>query len=125
MAHPTTTLTLFLLVLTASLCSAEDPLQGKMETKDGSQCVWFELRKSGRGSVFVTACHCKDEAGNRQSYSCEYDGPVEDCEAFRNSPKEFYKMVSASLKSMMHNNLIQEFLIILIPFLCRGFWKSM
>ncbi len=95
---------LFLLLTAASLvlCSSEEQLQGKMETRDGSQCVWFELRKSGRGSVFVAACHCRDEGGDRQSYSCEYEGPMEECEQLLNiTKKEFYDMVANSLQSML------------------------
>lgn len=94
-----------LLLITAGavlLSSAEqdlDQLQGKMETRDGSMCVWFELRKSGRGNVFVTACYCKDVQGHRHSYSCEYDGPMEDCHQYQNSPKEYYNMVATSLQS--------------------------
>ena len=71
-----------------------------METKDGSLCVWFELRKSGRGNIFVTACHCKDAEGNRHSYTCEYDGPMEECEEYQRSPKEFYTLVAETLQGM-------------------------
>lgn len=89
------------LLLTAAAgliyCSPEEQLQGKFETRDGSVCVWFELRKSGRGNVFVTACHCKNADGQRQSYSCEYDGPMEECEAFKSDPREFYNTVATSL----------------------------
>ncbi len=58
-----------LIVLVHSL--GPDQPNGKYETEDGSACVWFELRKSERGCMFVTACHCKDGDGHRQSYSCD------------------------------------------------------
>jgi hypothetical protein len=76
-------------------------LQGKMETSDGSMCVWFELRKSGRGNVFVTACHCKNAQGHRQSYSCEFDGAMQECQEYQKSPKDFYSMIATSLQSML------------------------
>lgn len=89
-----------LLLTVAAQSSSADPeqLQGKMETRDGSMCVWFELRKSGRGNVFVTACHCKDAERHRQSYSCEFDGPMQECQEYQSSPKEFYGMVATSLQ---------------------------
>lgn len=105
---------LLLLLLAAGVlfvhCSPQEQLQGKLETKDGSMCVWFELRKSGRGNVFVTACHCKDEDGHRHSYSCEYDGPMEDCEVYQSDPKDFYNIVATSLLSklsMQHSSDFQ------------------
>lgn len=94
---------LFLLLAAAGAlfvhCSPQEQLQGKLETMDGSVCVWFELRKSGRGNVFVTACHCKDADGHRHSYSCEYDGPMEECEVYQSSPTDFYNRVATSLQS--------------------------
>ena len=116
-----------LLLLTAAvclcpgpgLCSVDEQLQGKMDTQDGSQCVWFELRKSGRGSVFVTACHCRDEGGNRHSYSCEYDGPMDDCEEFRKSPKDFYEMVAVLLQSKYYVILQVNILRLCSINLCR------
>ena len=92
-----------LLLADAALSSstqADGQLQGKMETRDGSMCVWFELRKSGRGNVFVTACHCKDAEGHRHSYSCEFDGPMQECQEYQTSPKEFYNMVATTLQSI-------------------------
>ena len=82
----------------ALLSGAQEQLQGKMETRDGSACVWFELRKSDKGNVFVTACHCRDAQGNRQSYSCEYEGPMHECQAYQASPRDFYTMVATSLQ---------------------------
>lgn len=107
MAHLAVAGELFLLFLVAAVLVAtslaeEQQLQGKMETGDGSLCVWFELRKGGsRGNVFVSACHCKDAEGHRHSYSCEYDGPMEDCEEYQHSPKEFYDIIASSLQSML------------------------
>lgn len=98
---------LFLLAAVLAQSSPEEQLQGKFDTKDGSRCVWFELRKSGnrngkggeRRNVFVTACHCKSADGSRQSYSCEYDGAMEECEVYQRSPKEFYDYIAAALQS--------------------------
>ena len=100
-------LVLFLLAAgpAVTLSSPEEQLQGKFDTSDGSRCLWFELRKSGGGggserrNVFVTACHCKNEDGGRQSYSCEFDGAMEQCEEYKRSPKEYYGYVAAALQS--------------------------
>ena len=93
-------LALFLLVAGAtSSQEAEDQVHGKFEGRDGSMCVWFELRKSERGNIFVTACHCKNKEGGRQSYSCEYDGPMGECDVYRRSPVEFYDSIANALQS--------------------------
>lgn len=96
----------FTLLLTAAVltpCSPQEQMQGKFDTSDGSKCVWFELRKSGSRNVFVTACHCKSEEGARQSYSCEYDGPMTECELYQTSPNEFYSQVATSIQSTPHS----------------------
>lgn len=74
----------------------EDQNHGKFESQDGSKCVWLELRKGDRGNVLVVACHCKNDQGNGQSYDCQYNGPFEECDIYRDYPREFY------------NSLIQE-----------------
>lgn len=95
----------------------DEQLQGKMETRDGSMCVWFELRKSGRGNVFVTACHCKDAEGHRHSYSCEFDGPMQECQDYQSSPQEFYNMVATTLQSIINLRLATSILV--QPWLCH------
>ncbi len=89
-------LLLSLIVLVHGL--GPDQPNGKYETEDGSACVWFELRKSERGRMFVTACHCKDGDGHRQSYSCEYSGSMEECSAYQTNPRDFYSLVETQLK---------------------------
>lgn len=95
-------LVLFVFLVAASSLgrsSPEEQLQGKFDTRDGSRCVWFELRKSKGAHVFVTACHCKDGQRGRQSFSCEYEGPVENCDVYQRNPKEFYNNVATALQS--------------------------
>ena len=86
------------LAIQGALALSDNQPNGKYETRDGSVCVWFELRKSDRGAVFVTACHCKDAEGHKQSYSCEYNGPIEECDTYQSDPKGFYNMVAAHLQ---------------------------
>ena len=93
-------LLIFLSVLALIQCLQEGQLQGQYETKDGSICVWFELRKSKGVHIFATACHRKNEQGGRQSYSCEYGGPMEECDIYQTNPKDFYSMVAAHLKGI-------------------------
>ena len=68
-------------------------LNGHFETADGSRCTWFELRKSPTKNTFTTACMCKDQKGKTQSYTCQYEGDVQDCQGYQQSPVEFYELM--------------------------------
>ena len=68
-------------------------LNGHFETADGSRCTWFELRKSPTKNTFTTACMCKDQKGKTQSYTCQYEGDVQDCQGYQQSPVDFYELM--------------------------------
>ena len=68
-------------------------LNGHFETADGSRCTWFELRKSSTKNTFTTACMCKDQKGKSQSYTCQYEGDVQDCQGYQESPIDFYELM--------------------------------
>lgn len=36
---------------------------------------------------------CKDQNGKTQSYTCQYEGDVQDCQGYQQSPVDFYEFM--------------------------------
>lgn len=74
---------------------------GHFETKGSDVCVWFELRDSiGQELSFIIVCKCTSAAGMKQSYSCSFKGPVEECSTYHTDSTKFYEEIAVSLKGI-------------------------
>lgn len=82
-----------LTILATAVLVNSNTLNGHFETPDGSRCTWFELRKSSTSNTFTTACMCKDQNGKTQGYTCQYEGDVQDCQGYQQSPVDFYEFM--------------------------------
>ena len=73
-------------LLLYSTCETS-PHTGGYNTADGSQCTWFDLRKSHTEVALATACVCKDANGRSQSYGCQYSAELYKCDEFVDNSK--------------------------------------
>ena len=71
---------------------------GNFETSDGSKCVWFEMRQKREETILTNACHCKNEQGETQSFSCQYEGDLTNCDAYKANSKELFMKIMNRIK---------------------------
>lgn len=86
---------LCLFFLLSTVAHGTGPQFRKFSSSDGSSCVLFEQMDKERGLTFLTACYCKN--AEKEKYVCQYDGPVEDCAAYKSDPGEFHAAVIKTL----------------------------
>ncbi len=62
---------------------------GHKDFSDGSQCAWAEMDQSATKSNLAMGCTCQTEAGKTQSYTCQYQGELDNCPAWKEDPQVF------------------------------------
>ncbi len=78
--------------------------QGNIEGTDGSKCVWFELRPKPTETVLTTACHCRSRDGDMQTFSCQYEGDLSNCSAYKEDSRLLYESITSGIASKNNNS---------------------
>ena len=74
-----------------ALTQAVSPLSGSFNTKDGSQCTWFDQRSGTSSNIhFGVPCVCKNAAGESQGYMCRYTGALAACQKHTDDRRAVY-----------------------------------
>ena len=81
-------------LISLSRTDLENTTHGSFESKDGSKCLWFELRQKKTETAFTLACHCKSEDGEVQSFSCQYEGRIMECPAYEQDSRHVYEKIA-------------------------------
>ena len=77
-----------------SRAGLDNTTHGNFESKDGSKCLWFELRQKKTETIFTLACHCRSEDGEMQSFSCQYEGNLMECPAYEQDSRQVYEKMA-------------------------------
>ncbi len=93
------TLAVFQNTPTITLAQTENTAQGTFEGTDGSKCVWFELRPTKAETVLTAACHCRSREGDMQTFSCQYEGDLTNCSAYKEDSRLLYESITSKLAS--------------------------
>lgn len=102
------------LLLTVTLVMVEAyPDMGKFTAADGAECNWFDLRLSSEKAALATACVCKDQQGNSQSYGCQYSGDLYTCDSFNKDSRQIFEELVQQLTGTEFN-LSSRFQVIII-----------
>lgn len=105
-------------LLLSAVAHETGPQFRKFDSRNGSECVWTEQMDRERGLTFLVACYCKDAEKQRQRYLCQYDGPVEDCDAYMNDPEEFHTSV---IKDVLGITILHSCQIIIHALCCTSY----
>ncbi len=79
--------------------SNKSRVQGSFEGKDGSKCVWFEIRPKATETELTTACHCRSRDGDMQTFSCRYEGDLSKCPAYKEDSRLLYETITSRIAS--------------------------
>ena len=91
-------------LLTVTLVIVEAyPDVGKFTAADGAECNWFDLRLSSEKAALATACVCKDQQGNTQSYGCQYSGDLYTCDSFNKGSRQIFEELVQQLAGTKFN----------------------
>ncbi len=72
-------------------------VSGRVKTTDGSHCTWFEVKSGPKESSLGMACVCRNAAGKKQGYNCQYVGELEECPEYRTDSSRFFSELIAQL----------------------------
>ncbi len=106
--------------LLARIVSSDDssdskikPITGRMRTSDDSHCTWFEVKSGLTETSLGMACFCRNAAGRKQGYNCQYTGELQGCPEYNTNRNQFFTELTAKLAGIYiyecrHCELIQS-----------------
>ena len=94
-----------------ALTQAVSPLSGSFNTKDGSQCTWFDQRSGTSSNIhFGVPCVCKNAAGESQGYMCRYTGALAACQKHTDDRRAVYNDFVNQLEGMWCRKYVRIFM---------------